>query len=44
MTGTKTLLHAGPPATALVHEPLNCGNQEIMDSLVHDFMNKVVRA
>jgi hypothetical protein len=44
MTGTKTLLYAALPATALVHEPLNFGNHEIMASLVHNFMNKAVRA
>jgi hypothetical protein len=44
MTRTKTLLYAAPPATAPVHEPLNFGNHEIMDSLGHEFMNKAVRA
>jgi hypothetical protein len=44
MTGKKTLLQAVPPATAPVHEPLNYGNHEVMDSLVHEFMNKTVRA
>jgi hypothetical protein len=44
MTRMKTLLYAGPPATALVHEPLNFGIHETMDSLVHEFMNKAVRA
>jgi hypothetical protein len=44
MTGTKTLLYAALPATALAHEPLNFGNHEFMDSLVHDFMDKAVRA
>ena len=43
MTGTKTLYEA-LLTTALVHEPLNFGNNEIMDSLDHDFMNKAVRA
>jgi hypothetical protein len=44
MTRTKSLLYAAPPAIAAVHEPLNFGNHEIMDSLVHEFMNEAVRA
>jgi len=44
MTRTKTPLYVAPPATAPVHELVNFGNHEIMDSLVHEFMKKAVRA
>ena len=30
------------PRTAAIHERMNFGNYEIMDSSVHEFMNKMV--
>ena len=37
------LLQEVLPRTVAVHERMNFGNCEIMDSPVHEFMNKVVK-
>jgi hypothetical protein len=44
MTGKKTRVHAGLPATALVHEHLTFGNHEFMNYAVHEFMKNAVSA